>query len=420
MLNRIEPKMQARLINKMMTHFFKDCEIPRYKDYFDGWRNEMLLKQNVDCNPDNLCFRDRGDKFKQPPICAEDLSTLEHYGDMQSSIHKKCPLNEGKIKELENMCRINEVRIIKSFELPDIKNSIPKNLQSDPYFSILLFVRDPRALAMSKLSQLGENVYEIRTIGEDCTNWDKFISIMRKFVWKCRMNVVRYEDFVNDADYQSKEFINHFGIEFPEPPRQGPIRARKAKKKSGRVYGSDSSASNSNDTDSDLDLADSDFLSDKPDQREFVDFEELIYAQTHNGQSWNGTQILDPGETIIEYTSIRNSVSVVYKWLTQISFEQLKMIESVPSCSKVMDSLGYKKLSVEPNGEEIEEIDFVNIQQQMISMMENNEIEEDMNEEYLPIDRLYGTTQRYNSQHEKNFKKYFETEKIWGWDREGY
>ena len=29
--------------------------------------------------------------------------------------------------------------------------------------------------------------------------------------WNCRINIIRYEDFLNDADYQAQEILNHLG-----------------------------------------------------------------------------------------------------------------------------------------------------------------------------------------------------------------
>ena len=353
--NRMEPKRASRVINKIISNFFKECKLPRYSDYFDEYRNEMLLKQNVDCNQDNLCFRNKGDKFKQPPICEADLTA---YSLSAETIKESCPLDEQKILELERICKSDQARIIKSFELADLKSIIPRHLQKDPFFSILLFVRDPRALAISKRSQLGHDAYPLKEIKEDCKNWDQYLNLMRKKSWNCRMHVVRYEDFTNDIEYQSREFLNHFGQVIPE--------------------GSD--------------------------------LNEFIWAEANEGFGFDTSKkepFLDIGETLKEYTTIRHSAAQAYRWIEHATYQDVSEVQE--TCEKVMKLLGYRILTDEDQFNDTKDV--------LSGLINNGELLEDTDCEQVTSERLYSKSWRDEQSH-GGIEEGLTQGKMWGWDVE--
>ena len=280
---------KLKIKRKIASDYFSECKLPRYEDYFDEWRDSQLESINIDCKPDNICFREKGDKFKSPPICAEDVTEL---GLAVEEIHERCPLSEKKLRILEKICHEQKVRMIKSSRIASIDTAVPKKYLEDPDFTIILWVRDPRAIVNSRKKILGES-FQVNDINLVCKEWQLFINQMKQKKWKARSLILRYEDFTNDFDYQSKELANYLGLSYP------------------------------------------DWMSN------------YLFQVSHNGESRNPDEpwLSIKNEDMWEYATIRISAQTAYYWVQSTDFKT--NIEIQKSCKNVMDTLGYKRFKKE-------------------------------------------------------------------------
>lgn len=280
---------KLKVKRKIATDYYSSCLLPRYEEFYDEWRDSMLEAINIDCKPDNLCFREKGDKFKTAPICEDDVSDL---GMSAEEIHERCPLTEHKLQQLEQICHRQKLRLIKTSRMPSIDTGLPKKYLADPDFSIILWVRDPRAIVHSRMRQLGDG-FEVSDIAQVCKEWEMFIEQMSQDTWAARSIILRYEDFTNDLDYQSKEFSNYLGIKYPE------------------------------------------WMSN------------FLFQISHNGEGRNPDDewLSIENEDMWEYATIRVSSQTAYYWIQQMDFKT--NIEIQKTCKSVMDVLGYRRFKKE-------------------------------------------------------------------------
>lgn len=154
----------------------------------DNW----LKKNHIDCTWSNICFRDKTTVLQRPPIC-EDFYVKD--GRKSDFYDRHCPLNEIKIQQAENICRGKKARVAKS-NLQSLKE-IPPEFLMDENFKIIIMVRDPRGMALSRMSiqPLKNNKPDKMT----CEIMDVFKKeISNNPQWRAEIMFIRYEDLSID------------------------------------------------------------------------------------------------------------------------------------------------------------------------------------------------------------------------------
>ena len=352
MTERMNNVMKLSKKKQIIEKFFdkSSCKIPRYNDYFDKWRHSKLLESNVDCQVDNMCFREKGsDLFRKPPVCDEDYS--KEFGMSVKKLKEEvCSLDEGKIKDLEEICsdpkRIS-IKLLKTSLITNVNEQIPHSFLSDisqkftSNSAIIYLVRDPRALFASREKIMGKNKCSMQDIKKYCDDIKLFIKQRSENKWSARSVILRYEDFTNDMHYQTKEMLHFLNLTyFP------------------KIY------------------------------------DNLLYQISHNGENidqlsfpnkpWLGSDIEDK-QNIWEYTPIRNSLQTAFYWIQKVSYQKNLEIQDEAVCGKAfIESLGYKTFS--------KEFDYVSFLDYFNGHIK--EFETEINEKFVTASLLSGSIQR--------------------------
>lgn len=344
----------------MLINFFNNCQIPKYSSYFDEWRHSQIKEEkSLDCTIDDMCYRHMySNQFKNAPVCQEDLTQM---GISNEILHASCPLDAEKFDQLEQLCQNpdqTKARIVHTldygYEGFETLLNIPEELLQDESFSIILFVRDPRAIIAGLQRQLTQVGYTVEGIQENCQQWRTFLQLKKDKNIKARINILRYEDFANDAEYQFKEFFNYLGI-----------------------------------------------------QNVSSEMEELIFQMQHGGQprlEENKNSWLHPNTTDKwAFNTIQHGSLMANQWSRKFTWKRVKIIQDL--CQDVMQEFGYR---IFDNHE-----DYFALR----SYVEDNVLNFtwDMDESKLATQKLYGLRQRQKMKKDIEFAQNF-VNKIYGWD----
>ena len=320
---------KEKSILEILIKFYDRCKIPRYSKYRDDWRDSELQREmNLDCNTNDYCYRDRGYKFRSRPICDEDFYQLGTPTDFLDAV---CPLGEMKLRQLEQICEEDNARIITTDYLDSLENKLT-HFKAKSNFRVIIWVRDPRAVAASKLKTLGKDNYTIKDIQHDCRHIESFVreKFKHQKSWKMQVNFLRYEDFVNDPDYTSKEMFANIGLKYEKS------------------------------------------------------FSEFIFQETHDGHgSQSDIERLTLNATFMEpYSTLKEASSVPYSWLTELDWSDVLLVQKL--CPRTMRTFGYTELKEE----EFEEMKEFHTSRDKFTW--------NLNENELPLELLSGKDGREN------------------------
>ena len=236
---------------------------------------------------------------------------------------------------------------------------------------MIIWVRDPRAYIASRRLSLGDTPYTEEDMAKDCQVMEKFARDLFYYQdeWKMRFRLLRYEDFVNDPDYQVKELFKFLYLDHHE------------------------------------------------------NITEFLYQETHLGfgNSIDADYInLSRGKNFDEST-LRDASRSPYKYLETSTYEDICKIQSQLSCKKVIDYFSYELLNEESY-----------YKHRNIYVNQPEEFHWDVKWDNVPVKMMYGKTQReiMNPQFLENpgtdgasetrdFLQAFSL-KIWGWETYKY
>ena len=201
------------------------------------------------------------------------------YGRKAEYYDRNCPLNEIKLQQAENICRTKKARVAKS-NLQSLKE-IPPEFLNDENFKIIIMVRDPRGMALSRmqLKPIPNNKPDKLT----CLVMDNFKKeISDNPQWRAEIMFVRYEDLSIDPTNMAEKLHGFSGID------------------------------------------------------NYKEFEEWIYQQTHadefifDDDGGNGEEELNEEN----YLTIKQSERVAFKWIEDLSYYNTTKIQGY--CKDVM------------------------------------------------------------------------------------
>ena len=351
-----------RVVKNIFNEYFSDCIIPRYDRYKYWKRDNQLLWQGKNCSEDNMCDRHHDFKFRTQPICNEDFLQL---GTDPRIIHENCPLNEEKLVMLEKLCRGDKARVIKGNNINSILTDIPMKFKFDPDFHIVIWIRDPRSMVAGKWRSGGKENYKPGKIDQDCQAWKDYMTAAAYYAdkWKMKIRFVRYEDFVNDPDYQAKELFHFLGLDFPES------------------------------------------------------LSEFFYQETHMGYgpTPHHPYIQLNDSYMYDFSPLRHAPFGPYRYLTELSWEEINEIQNLDNCRQVMEFFGYEKLTEMSHQYYKKDYEYNWYVASKFYGLEGAiyDFHWDMRPGLMPIRLLAGRSQRANKDPEFLIEW---NAKIWGWD----
>ena len=374
---KLDPNPNATETDQSET----DLDIDQASKILEDFYDECTLPT---CNDNkNICNLVRSSqKFYTKPFCDENFLKF----DVENSILSKkilnaCQLNDVKLYQIEKefcgdsqKCKVKAVRTNK---ITSIRKMLKMHLKEDSSFKVIVWFRDPRAMLASKLKNLGRGSNSGSNSGSSleksknfiktqCETYESHLKDKQHFSkWAMAVKFLRFEDFTNDPDFQTKKLFKFLGLTLDD------------------------------------------------------DLSNFLYQLTHNGfgKFWStgaGTgdankkieisNIWDDGPEGFwrNYNTLRNSPVTTYEWLNFLTFNEIEMIQNISSCKKVMDGMGYELLLSEEKFEKYRS----NFNLDIGSYKWN------IQESLVPVSLLAGKAQRGNKS--KRFLRNFK-EKIWGW-----
>lgn len=204
---------------QLLQNYFDACSIPRLTQYDNGPLKKYLLRKNINCVLENICFREKMEIFRKAPICKDhkdnsntNFNLLDEQNIDLIALQQKCPLGENDIQTAEKICTTKIVRAAKVMRLHDMQE-LPKHFINTKNYKIIYLVRDPRGLIASRLQVMSEKECPDCIINV-CNEWNHFLAnkdTIFKY-WKNLM-IVRYEDFVVNPEAWTKIIYDFIGIQ---------------------------------------------------------------------------------------------------------------------------------------------------------------------------------------------------------------
>lgn len=356
--------LEISKVHKLTTEFYDQCHIPMYSDYWstDEFHNYLIAEKHVDCYIDNICYRTRGHKFRSEPVCKEDLTQIGIYPE---NLHAWCPFTEDTFPILDKVCHESKIRLIHTTDDPKIMlNKIDYKYLNDPNYTILLFVRDPRAITHSVMNILNELYFDFDFTKKTCDSWNYVLEMKALNRWRARINIIRYEDFLVDADYQFQELLNHFALPYSKADEHFVFQTTHSGQPR-KEFG---------------------FSEEEPWKPGNVKLEWLVTNETSDW-TWN---------------TIHMSAQTGFKWAMELKYRYVQKVQKL--CGEVMEKLAYKIF------DENEYFSFRNY-----TKKHNHEYAWDMKLDGFPISQAYTLSHRQKAINDEEYAQNFR-KKYWGWD----